>query len=428
MERLYQVADKKDAQSLTDFLVKNGQVLLPMVDLMEQMHLCVEEFLDCVCQASLEAVLELSAANVAGSRHQGKAGGEIIRHGSQQGTVSLSRHKLHVRKPRLRRKEGGPGAEVPIPAYEAMQRDAEFQEQLFSMVMHGVSTRDYEQVVPELAQRCGVSKSSVSREFIAASSEALRRLSERRFDDVDLLVIYIDGVRLQEYHVLGALGVDSEGQKHVLGLRQGATENAVVVKELLMDLVERGVNPERRRLFVIDGSKALRTAIDGVFGGEHAVQRCRNHKVANVVGHLPKDLGAQVKVVMKAAYRLEAAKGMAKLRQQAEWLAREYPSAAASLVEGLEETFTINRLGLSAPLQRCLSTTNLIESTISGTRHRTRRVTRWQDGAMALRWSAAACLVTEQNFRRLIGYRDLWMLKSRLADEDSDAVEEVAVA
>ena len=282
-----------------------------------------------------------------------------------------------------------------------------------------MSTRHYAAVIPEMAATCGVSKSSVSREFVEASAEKLQELGDRRFEGVDLLVIYVDGVRFGAYHVIAAIGVDGEGNKHVLGLREGATENAVVVKGLLEDLVGRGVKPERRRLFVIDGSKALRQAIDAVFGANNPVQRCRNHKGENVRGHLPEDLKDQVKAVMKAAYRQAAEEGMTRLRQQARWLEGEYPSAAASLLEGLEETSTINRLGLPPRLRRCLATTNLIESPHSGLCLRTHRVTNWKQGSMVLRWAATAYLETEQHFRKIIGYRDLWILPAALDEKDS---------
>ena len=165
---------------------------------------------------------------------------------------------------------------------------------------------------------------------------------------------------------------------------------------------------------MIDGSRALRKAIDAVFGSSNPIQRCRNHKVENVVSHLPEELKGQVKSVMKAAYRLDSDEGMAKLKQQARWLETEYPSAAASLLEGLEETFTINRLGLPPKLRRCLGTTNIVESPTSGVRLRTRRVTNWKNGQMVLRWAAAAYLETEKSFRRIIGYEELWMLKAAL--------------
>ena len=426
MSRVYQIAGKQGTQSVEEFVVRNGQALLPMVELIEEAQVAVDEFIDVLGRASLEAVLELSASGVAGPRHQGKAGGEVRRHGHQPGTVCLSTQKVRVKKPRLRKKGGGQGAEVEVPAYEAMQSDSSLSEKLSSILMRGVSTRNYEAVIPEMVDTCGVSKSSVSREFIAASAEQLRGLCERRFDDRDLLVIYVDGVQFGGHHVIVAVGVDTDGKKHVLGLVEGAAENAVVVKQLLEDLVERGVDPSRRRLFVIDGSKALRTAVDAVFGSDNPVQRCRNHKVENVVSHLPEELKDQMKSVMKAAYKLDADEGMAKLKQQARWLQSEYPSAAASLLEGLDETFTINRLGLPPKLRRCLATTNIVESPTSGVRLRTRRVTNWKNGSMVLRWAAAAYLETEKSFRKIIGYQELWMLKAALDRHETDQQEMVA--
>ena len=186
--------------------------------------------------------------------------------------------------------------------------------------------------------------------------------------------------------------IDSGGCKHVLGIREGASENKQVVMDLLTDMVERGVGPDRLRLFVIDGSKALRQAIDAVYGSKNPVQRCRNHKIRNVMDYLPEDQRDQVKSTMKAAFLLDADKGTAKLKQLAKWLEQEYPSAAASLLEGLDEMFTINRLGLPSSLRRCLATTNVIESPNGGIRSRTGRVKNWRDHAMVVRWVAASLL------------------------------------
>jgi transposase-like protein len=402
---------------LAEFFVAHGQMLLPLVELIEQSQVVVDEFLDLLGRAALEAVLQLSAEQLAGPRHQGRCGGEVRRHGQQRGTVRLATQKVHVSKPRLRRRGGGPQAEVALPAYEAMQASAPLRDKLLTILLSGVSTRHYEQVVPEMAESCGLKKSSVSREFVQASAAQLRALSERRFDHLDLLVIYLDGKRFGGHQVVVALGVDRAGEKHVLGLAEGATENAVVVTGLLEDLVARGVRPQRRRLFVIDGAKALRQGITAVFGADQLVQRCRRHKIENVLGYLPQALQPQVRATLQAAYRLEAEAGMTKLKQQARWREPEYPSAAASLREGLAETFTINRLGLPPRLRRCLATTNIVESPTADAQLRTGRVTRWRSGTMALRWAAAAYLATEKSFRRLMGYRDLWMLEAALADQ-----------
>jgi len=430
VERPYHTIRKNDTQTLARFLTKNGQALLPMVELIEQSKLAVDELIDVLGRASVEAVLRLSAEGVAGPLHPGKKGGMVGWHGSETGRVALAERKLRVRRPRLRKKPSGPEGEVPVPAYEAMQQDGKLGSRMLEILLRGVSTRQYKQVLPEMAETVGVSKSSVSAEAIEASEEELRQLCERRWDEVELLIIYLDGLLFGSHHLLAAVGVDTGGNKHVLGIAEGASENQVVAQGLLDRLVENGLDPRRRYLFVIDGSKALRAAIDAVFGAKNPVQRCRHHKIENVMGYLPKHLKEQVKAALRAAFRLSAAEGMARLEKQAQWLERQHPDAAASLREGLEEMFTINRLGLPPSLMRCLSSTNLIESPHSGVRLRTRRVCRWRDGRMVLRWAAAAFLMTENNFRKIQGYRDLWMLKAVLnpsAEENqTTSTEQVA--
>lgn len=426
MEKPYHIVEKSDRRGLAEFLVKNGQGLLPMVELIEQSRVAVDELIDVLGRATVEAVLKLSAQGIAGPPHPGKKGGTVGWHGRQKGTVCLRERKLRVERPRLRKKGEGDGGEVPVPAYEAMQAEGELGTRMLEILLRGVSTRQYAQVLSEMAATVGVAKSSVSRQAIEASEEELRSLCERRLEGLELLVLYVDGLRFGDHQVLVAVGVDEQGQKHVLGLAEGASENEQVVKGLLEGLVGRGLKTDRKYLFVIDGSKALRAAIEAVFGPENPVQRCRNHKLENVSGYLPKELNDQVKAVMRAAFRLPAKEGMARLEKQAEWLEREYPSAAASLREGLAEMFTVNRLGLSPSLSRCLVSTNVIESPNSGVRLRTRRVCRWRDGKMVLRWAAAALLMTEQHFRKIMGYRDLWMLKAALGRNEERSKEKVA--
>jgi putative transposase len=416
----YQIISKKDSQELAKFLSKEGQLLLPMLELMEQAEAAVDEVIDVIGRASIEAILLLSAQQLAGPQHKGKKAGEIRWYGGQKGVVPLAERKLRVNKPRLRRRGKGRNLEVQIPVYEAMQTNSRLGQRILSILMHGISSRSYKEVLPQMVETVGVSKSNVSREFIAASEQQLKEFAERRFDDRDILVIYIDGIRFGEFHVIAAVGVDSEGFKHVLGLAEGATENATVVKDLLEDIIARGVEPNRRRLFVIDGSKALRAAIDLVFGNNNPVQRCRKHKVANVMDYLPKELKDQVKNVMHAAWRLEPEEGKKRIDRQARQLERKYPSAAKSLLEGLDEMFTVNAMGLPKALRRCLCTTNIIESPHSGVRGRTRRVSNWRDGKMVLRWATAAFVETEKHFKRIGGYRQLWMLKSYLDELETD--------
>jgi putative transposase len=367
--------------------------------------------------------LLMSAAGIAGPKQQGKkADRDIAYHGSQTGRVALKERQLRVTKPRLRKRNPEPGesGEVEIPAYEAMRKDSRLADRMLEILIDGVSTRRYEGVLPEMAETVGVSKSKVSRESIEAGERLLKEMAERDFSGLELLAVWIDGLQLGAHHVICAVGVDAKGYKHVLGLREGATENAAVATALLEDLVRRGLDPARPRLFVIDGSKALRSAIDAVFGTDQLVQRCRNHKQRNVVSHLPKDQHQQALATMRAAFRLEAAEGMAKLEQYASWLEREWPGAAASLREGLAELFTVNRLGLTSALRRCLGTTNLIDNGHSAARDRMRRVKHWQSGEMALRWTAASFEAASKGFRRIMGYKDIWMLKAVLDERDRD--------
>ena len=414
MKKSYQVISRQDRRALAHWLTKNGQGLLPLVELVEGAEIALEELIDVTGRATIEAVLELSAMQVAGAPQRGRRAGEVIWHGRQPGQVRLADRKLKVQRIRLRRRGGGIGAEVPVPAYEALKSHDRTGARMLEILLSGVSTRNYAKVLPEMAESVGLSRSAVSREFIAASADQLQALCERRLEGLEILIIYIDGIRFAGHHVMVALGVDPTGKKHLLGVREGASENVTVVTELLADLVARGLDPKQRRLFVIDGSKALRAAIERVFGERVPVQRCRAHKLRNVREHLPPHLQAQVTSAMRAAFRLAPQQGIAKLTQQASWLEREYPDAAGSLREGLEELFTINRLGLSPSLCRALGSTNIIENPNSSARRKTLRVTRWRDGEMVKRWAAAAFLEAERSFRRILGYRDLWMLKAIL--------------
>jgi putative transposase len=419
MGKEYQITSKNGSRELTKFLAANGQVILPMVELIEGCKIAVDDLLEVLGRSTLEAVLAISAAGVAGEAHRGKRGGEIVRHGFQDGVVSLSNRKMRVSRPRLRKKGGGAGSEVSIPAYDTMRDDSRLGAKIWETMMLGVSTRNYSAILADACDAVGVSKSSISREFVLASVEECKRLLERRFDEVDILIIYIDGIVFAEHSIIAAVGVDINGYKHVLGIAEGATENSTVATALLESIAERGVSPGVKRLFVIDGSKALRKAIDAVYGSENPVQRCRNHKVKNVCDHLPLELKDQAKSAMRAAFKLSDEEGMKRLETLASWFNREHPGAAASLREGLSEMFTINRLSLPASLRRSLATTNIIESPNSGVRMRTRRVTNWQGGSMVIRWAASGFLATEKNFRRVMGYRDLWILAAAL-DRDVD--------
>jgi len=418
--KLYRIADKTDSRKIAEFLSKDGQLLLPFLELICNTEQAVDELIDVAGKGAIEAVLLLSAEQLAGPKQPGKVHGDITWHGRQHGVVCLSERKLRVEKPRLRKKGKGTGKEVAIPAYEALVMNSRLGSRILEILMKGVSTRKYKEILPEMAQTVGVSKSQISREFMASSEKQFKQLCERGFDDIDILAVYIDGIQFGDCHVIVALGVDSGGCKRVLGLREGASENSRVATDLLSDLVERGIKPDRLRLFVIDGSKALRCAIDAVYGSKNPVQRCRNHKIRNVLGYLPDDQKEQAKCAMKSAFSMEADKGKQKLKQLAKWLEQEYPSAMSSLLEGLDEMFTINTLGLPKTLRRCLGSTNVIESPNSGVRTRTRRVKNWRDASMVLRWVASSLLSAEKHFRRVMGYQQLWILQTKLQEIDQN--------
>lgn len=409
------VVHRNDRAQIKRVLAGSGQALLPMLELLEGAQASIDELMHETAVALVEQLLVLSAQELAGAKQRGRDGGPVLWHGAQRGVVALAERQLRVQRPRLRDKSG---REVNVPAYERLRDDANVGARVRDILVAGVSTRRYAAVLPEAAGTVGVSKSSVSRRFIEASAAQLAALNERSLADLSVLVIYIDGIVVSGHHIIAAVGVDEAGDKHLLGLALGASENAQVVKDLLRGMIARGLDASLSYLFVIDGGAALRSAIDEMFGQRAHVQRCRTHKLRNVLERLPKTEAAQTKAVMMAAYKLAPKDGMAKMKKQAQWLEREHPDAAASLLEGLHETFTVNALGLPPTLMRCLCTTNIIENPNGIVRRTSRRVTRYRDANMALRWSAAGFLEAEKSFRKIQGIKDLWILKAELKRPD----------
>jgi transposase-like protein len=409
------VVHRNDRAQIKRVLASSGQALLPMLELLEGAQASIDELMHETAVALVEQLLVLSAQELAGAKQRVRAGGPVLWHGAQRGVVALAERQLRVQRPRLRDKNG---REVNVPAYERLRDDANVGARVRDILVAGVSTRRYAAVLPAAAGTVGVSKSSVSRRFIEASAAQLAALNERSLADLAVLVIYIDGIVVSGHHIIAAVGVDEAGDKHLLGLALGASENAQVVKDLLRAMIERGLDAQLSYLFVIDGGAALRSAIDEMFGQRAHVQRCRTHKLRNVLDRLPKTESAQTKAVMMAAYKLAPKDGMAKMKKQAQWLEREHPDAAASLLEGLHETFTVNALGLPPTLTRCLCTTNIIENPNGIVRRTSRRVTRYRDANTALRWSAAGFLEAQKSFRKIQGIKDLWILKAALKRPD----------
>jgi putative transposase len=408
-------AARESAAVIEQFCQTNGQILLPIVNLIQNASQVVETVIHEVGHQMLEQILVLSAEQVAGARTPGKASGDIRHHGSQPGCVQLADRKVKVKRPRLRHKTEG---EVKVPAYEALRLDRGLGQHMLGALLRGVSTREYQEVLPQMAETVGVSRSAISRKAVEASAEQLKQLQERRWENVEILVVYIDGQRFGEHHILSAVGVDTEGKKHILGIESGATENAASVKRLLTRLRDHGLPTDRKYLFVIDGAKALRAAIEEVFGGDQPVQRCRNHKLRNVVDELPKQQQGQALNLMRAAWKVKTAEeGEKRLEQLARFLERDHESAARSLREGMKEMFTLQRLKIPESLHKCLATTNIIESPQGGVERRTHNVTRWRDADMVQRWVASAWVLTEKHFRRIDGHADLWALAAILGRE-----------
>lgn len=425
MKKPYHIVTRAATEAsgvIEQFCQSNGQILLPIVQLIQSASQVVETVLHEIQVHSLEAILMLSAEQVAGSRTPGKASGEIRHYGSQPGRIQLADRKVKLKRPRLRHKTEG---EVKIPVYEALRQNRGLSQHMLGALLRGISTREYEEVLPQMAATVGVSKSAISREAIEASVEQLQQLRERRWDKIEILVIYIDGQRFAKHHVLSAVGVDVEGHKHILGIEAGATENAAAVKALLTGLRDRGLPTDRKYLFVIDGAKALRAAIEEVFGDDQPVQRCRNHKLDNVMKELPKEQHNQTRNLMRAAWKVHTAEeGEKRLEQVARFLEQDHESVARSLREGMKEMFTLQRLQIPESLHKCLATTNLIESPHSGVRRRTHNVSRWRDAGMVERWVGSAWLLTEQHFRRIDGHANLWALAAILGRKTEPSKKE----
>ena len=396
-----------DAQPL---LIANPQAALPMLEMIGQAQLSIDDLLGQLSRQFIEQLLVLSAETVAGAKHPGRQAGEVRWHGRQGGSVAIGQAKVRLQRPRLRNAQG----EVSVPAYAALAGDGDLSRRIADILVCNVSTRKYARVVHRCAEEVGISKSAVSRQFVKESTQALAKLMSRSFADMDIVAVYVDGIIVASHHIIAAVGVDAQGAKHVLGLASGSSENAKVVKDLLGALAERGVDLNEPRLWVIDGSKALRSAIEQRCGDAAKVQRCRIHKIRNVTERLPKDKAHQVRWVMTQAFKLDKAKGKDKLKSLARQLQAQHPDAAASALEGLDEMFTITELGITGELARCLATTNVIESPNSIVRRVSGRVTNYKDAQMALRWTAAGFLEAEKSFRKLRGHAQIKSLINAL--------------
>lgn len=368
---------------------------------------------------ALEQMLREDAERLAGPRHGRNSERAGRRWGAATGKIGFHGGKVAVRRPRLR---SAAGCEVALPSWQAAQAEDWLGRWAMNLMLINVSTRKLRRAVrlPEgdlpAVSGDGTSKSAASRRFVALSAQRMADWMNSDLSQRDLWAVQIDGLHVgRDLVLVAALGIDADGKKHPLGLMEGATENAAVVQALIDNLIARGLDPAVCRLFIVDGAKALSKAIRRTFGAHTPIQRCQVHKARNVIERLPKPLHAAVRKALRQAWEMDDADRAERLlRNLAQRLDRERPGVAKSLLEGLDEMLTVNRLGLPPQLRRALACTNSIENMMGTVRRVCRNVKRWRNADMALRWTAAGMMEAAKGFRRLKAYKQLPALKAAL--------------
>lgn len=418
------------AQVSAGLLFTAQQLLLPMIEGIVASRHELFSWIQQVGISALRELLEMDAVELAGPRGKHCAQRSHYRWGAAPIVLPFGGRKIVVPCPRVRAVGGG---EAQLKSAAHFRASDPVPMRVLNQILLGVSTRGYQQslepVPAELSAR-GASKSTASRHLIARMRDKLRAQLTRRLENLDLLVLMIDGIEIAQRTVVVALGILSDGRKVVLGLWQGSTENAALCTSLLNDLIARGLKVEGRVLCVIDGGRGIRKALADVFGDLAVVHRCQAHKKRNLLDHLPPNRKAYVARMLTAAWNSDsAALAGRRLKTLLRWLENNGESGAAgSLREGMEETITVAKLDLPPALRSFLVTTNAIENLIGTARRVSRNVTRWRSGEMILRWTALGLIHAEQSFRRIRGYRHLLLLKRALRAQPSklDLSEEAA--
>ena len=388
------------------------QLHLPLKEVAAALQQGVGELMRQAGLELMQLIMDNEVHQLAGERYQRRENQQPFRWGHEKGFLVVDGQKVPIQRPRLRSDDGH---EQPLGSYELFRRSEPLDAAVWNKLMLGLSTRNYAKVVREFTAAYGIEKSAVSEHFVRTSRQKMRELLERPLDQLKLCAIYLDGIEFKAQHLVVALGVNVDGGKTVLGLRQGASENATVVGQLLEDLTERGVDFSVPMLYVPGGAKALTKAVRKHAGKMALIQRCQMHKRRNVTGHLPQEYRASVDRKMANAYAMshygDAQKALEKLHRE---LMELNPSAARSLEEGMEETLTVHRLGLDDLLRSTLATTNPIESAFSVVGRVCGRVRRWRGGDQRERWVGAGLWLAEKSFRRVKGYKQLPQLLDRL--------------
>ncbi len=393
---------------------------LPLVDVLvdtraELMELAVASGLQV-----LHTMLEDDRTAICGRRYQHQADRQASRAGTVPSEVVLGGRKVQIRRPRVRTE----GEEVALPTFQAFADTDPLNRRVVEQMLVGVATRQYGRSLEPTGAAIrtrGTSKSAVSRRFVAKTAAQLDAWRSTALDELDLVALVMDGVQVSEHCIVVALGIDATGRKHALGLWEGSTENTTLCQSLLANLQSRGLRTDRSLLVILDGSKALHRAVTQLFGRAALIQRCQVHKRRNVLDHLPERQRAWVRAILNRAYsRSDVGTARRLLQDLARRLDDQYPSAAESVREGLDETLTVLGFGISERLRHSLATTNAIESLLSRTRHVKRNVTRWRGGMMVVRWVAAGVLEATKGFRRLQGNADMPKLVAALRARDQE--------
>jgi putative transposase len=415
MKKPYQIEAQRAIRQL-DAMAADGnpavQMMLPMAEMMGWLRKGVGELIRQAGLQLMDLLMQEEVRELAGERSQPQSDRTVHRWGNERGYCVVMGQKVPIQRPRVRTTDD---KEVRLGSYEMFHRGEPLTETVWEKLMLGLSTRNYGQAIRQFTEAYGLEKSAISEHFIEASRAKLKQMMERRLDKTRLCALLIDATPFQGQQMVAALGIDEYGRKMILGIRQGATENATVVGELLADLVDRGLDFTEPRLYILDGGKALTAAVKKHAGESAAIQRCQVHKRRNVLDHLPEEQKPAILKKLNAAYALEE---YGAAMQALNGLHRELmdlnPSAARSLGEGMQETLTVHRLHMPAQLRKTMASTNVIESAFSIVERVCKNVKRWHGGDQRERWVGSGLLVAENQFRRITGYKLLPVLMEAL--------------
>jgi len=417
VKKPYQIDREKAVQQFRDDAQQGDRELqlhLPLKQIVAALQNGVGGLMRQAGLTLMQLIMEDGVRQLAGERCRRRQDEQGYRWGREDGFLVVDGQKVKIQRPRVRSTDGH---EQTLGSYELFRRDEPLDEAVWDKLMLQLSTLNYSKAVRQFAEAYGIEKSAVSEHFIRVSRRKVRQLMERDLSKFVFCAIDIDGIEFKGQHRIVALGVNNDGAKTVLGMRQGASENALVVSTLLGDLAERGVDFSAPRLYVLDGAKALVKAVREHAGREALIQRCQIHKRRNVTGHLTEEYRDEVDHKLAAAYStsstVDAKRALERLHRELQEL---NPSAVRSLEEGMDETLTVNRLPLEGWLRRTLATTNPIESAFSVVETVCRRVKCWRHGDHRERWVGSALWVAEGNFRKIKGYRDLTKLLAALKE------------